>query len=170
MPTPHPAPHFFDCCFASAPQQRPLSVCARRSLSKRRDGAGGVCSLVGHLGSDSGTRPGCWANSTADLRACAALPLCPAPRQADGTSVFALPKVEGKKSKFGSIDELVAYHVEKKGGLPCKLVLGSHSQSGEGDVSDLGNTVSEVTYDELPDVSSGGGGGGTCPATCHHPV
>ena len=85
-----------------------------------------------HLGSDGGTRPGCWADSTADFRACAVLPLFPAPQQADGTSVFALPKVEGKKSKFGSIDELVAYHVENKGGLPCKLILSSRRGSAEG--------------------------------------
>ena len=44
------------------------------------------------------------------------------PRQADGSSQLVLPKVEGKRSKFDSLDELVAYHIDKKGCLPCKLV------------------------------------------------
>ena len=76
------------------------------------------------------------------------------PTQADGTRLFTLPKVEGRKSKFPTVDEFVNYHVGKKASLPCKLVLSTRfaSQSkpkGPSKVTDEGKAAAKAEQERV---------------------
>ena len=65
--------------------------------------------------------------------------------------MFTLPKVEGRKSKFPTLDELVEYHVGKKASLPCKLVLSTRRSTAA--------TISRVATVSGAKVSGGDASG-----------
>lgn len=83
----------------------------------------------------------------------------PGMAQGDGTQVFKLPKTEGSKTTFKSLNKLVKYHLENKGVLPCKLVRkpGKKKKSVKkaNDASGADDAAKTKKTSDIPDIDVG---------------